>query len=112
MIKVRVKESLGVNTEMVLCADTDCVAESRQVGTTEILLALIEKDVQYTLTMSYAHSIIEMANFFECPSHHIEVVVIPVTEYNPADENSKDMEANHESRLTQIFHNITDITER
>jgi hypothetical protein len=32
--------------------------------------------------MSYAHSIIQMLNFFECPSHHIEVVVIPVTELN------------------------------
>ncbi len=86
---------MGVNTEMVLCADTDCVAESRQIGTTEILLALIEKNVQYTLTMSYAHSIIEMGNFFECPSHHIEVVVIPVTDYNTA-ENSKDMEVYHD----------------
>ena len=82
ILKIRVKESLGVNTEMVLCADDDCMAQSNQIGTTEILIASLNEGVQYSLTMSYAHSIIEMSSFFECPSHHIEIVVIPVTDFN------------------------------
>ncbi len=48
--------------------------------------------------MSYSHSIIQMMNFFECPSHHIEVVVIPVIEFN---SDTKDIEGiDHDQRLS------------
>lgn len=48
--------------------------------------------------MSYAHSIIQMMNFFECPSHHIEVVVIPVNEFI---SDSKDLEGiDYDQRLS------------
>jgi hypothetical protein len=74
------------------------------------LLALLEKDVKYTITMSYAHSIIEMPNFFECPSHYIEVVMIPVTEFTSIDP--KDVDIAHDTKLSEIFHNMTAVTEK
>lgn len=38
LLKIRIKEAYGVNTEMVLCQDEDCLVMSSQIGTSEILL--------------------------------------------------------------------------
>jgi hypothetical protein len=54
-----------------------------------------------------------MTSFFECPSHHIEVVVIPVTDFNNNYKTSAEIHDKKEDDklLTQIFQNLTAITE-
>ena len=59
IVKVRIKEAFGVNTEIALCQQPDdCMANSLQVGTSEILLAQVYKGSSYYLELSFAKSII------------------------------------------------------
>ncbi|TNV71145.1 hypothetical protein FGO68_gene16752 [Halteria grandinella] len=81
LLKVLVKESFGVNSELSLSDGDSIIAKSVQMGSTEILVyQRLKKGVTYTLTLSYFNSIIQMAQFYQCPSLPIEVTMIECDE--------------------------------
>ena len=80
LLKVRIKEAFGVNTQMVLCSAEDCIQQSTQVGTTEVLFVLLSRGVEYYIELSFAHSIIVTDSFFTCPHLELELSMISVTD--------------------------------
>jgi hypothetical protein len=64
MLKVQVKEAFGVNADIVLCSGEDCITDSMQIGTTEILMHPVTKGIEYTVELGYANSIIFLTSFF------------------------------------------------
>lgn len=80
LLKIRIKEAYGVNTEMVLCQDEDCLVMSSQIGTSEILLGQVNKGKNYYVELSFAKSIIQMSEFFTCPHFAIEISMIKIDE--------------------------------
>ena len=79
-MKVKVKEAFGVNAQITLCSNEDCVTSSVQIGTSEILFTKLNKGQKYSIDIGYANSIIQMSSFFECPHMDIEFSMIPETE--------------------------------
>ena len=67
---------------MVLCSAEDCIQESTQVGTAEVLFALLSKGVSYYIELSFAHSIIVTDSFFTCPHLEVELSMISMTDAN------------------------------
>ena len=80
LLKVRIKEAFGVNTQMVLCSAEDCIQQSTQVGTTEVLFVLLSRGVEYYIELSFAHSIIVTDSFFTCPHLELELSMISVAD--------------------------------
>lgn len=62
--KIKIKEAFGVNANIVLCQDTDCITSSVHVGTSEILFTSLKKGIPYSIDIGYANSIIEISSFF------------------------------------------------
>lgn len=81
------------------------------MGTSEILVAQLSKGKTYEMKLSYSHSLIEVSDFFQCPHHSLEVVVIPVSEYlsMTAGNSGTHLEMTESDQLlSEIFKNITD----
>jgi hypothetical protein len=76
-MKVRVKETFGVNTELIIYEKGKEILRSTKVGSTSALLAKLKKGVSYTLELSYKNSIIEFSDFFSCPHLNLELSLIP-----------------------------------
>lgn len=77
LLKASAKEAYGVNLAMQLCAGSDCSVKSAQTGNTEMLMAEVKQGQQYSLTLNYSHSIVELHSFYDCP--HVRLVVAMTT---------------------------------
>lgn len=74
------KEAYGVNADIVLCEGEDCITNSMQIGTSELLMQPVKKDTSYTIELGYANSIITVTSFFQCPHINYEITMIPESE--------------------------------
>lgn len=58
LLKIRIKETFGVNTAILINSGEDSIAASTQIGTTELLFAKLQKNVDYQIELSFAQSLI------------------------------------------------------
>lgn len=90
-----------------MCEGEDCLVCSSQVGTTEVLLGILQKGHTYSIEISFSNSLIEMSDFFTCPYLPIEVTVIPVDEAQNKLSNNEavdySLQRAGESLLNDIF---------
>ncbi|CDW81429.1 laminin subunit alpha-like [Stylonychia lemnae] len=107
LIKIRVKEAYGVNAAVVLNQGEDCIVQSEQVGTTEMLLGEVQKGKLYYITFSFDSSVIQVSEFFQCPHFNVEISMIPTDEakkmVKEGDQSVSDLES--QEALASIFAN-------
>ena len=80
LLKVTAKEAYGVNLAMSLCQGRECPVKSSQIGNTEVLFAKVQKGTEYTLTLDYSHSIVELHTFYDCPHVRLSVAMTSVAD--------------------------------
>jgi hypothetical protein len=107
--KIKVKEAFGVNANIVLCHETDCVTSSVHLGTSQLLFTTLRKGLTYSIEIYYTNSIISMSTFFSCPHISIEVSMIAEHEAKTLAEQltcQKINEQMSEEKLNNIFNSL------
>jgi hypothetical protein len=116
ILKVASKQNHGVNMAITLCTDDDCLVASTQIGNTEMMFTTVTKGKTYFVDLDYTNSIITMSSYFDCPSAHLMLSMVKLSEAEAMlkehDDKQSDWIAKHardsDSKLGSIFNTLSE----
>ena len=103
-IKVSTKEANGINVILALTDSQDNTVESsEQVGDHEFLLGKVEKGAEYQVKLMFKGSLIQMSDFFHCPTLDLEVSMVPVDQIKSIEQPGCEEHHADDKYLTKLL---------
>jgi hypothetical protein len=81
VIKIRVKHEYGIQTRISIKSKNGDEFKSEEIGSNSVVVGKLKGKGQYDIKIDYSNSIVELSDFFQCPSLNIEISYISQSDF-------------------------------